>query len=171
MSALAALRSATASSHEAVDGAFSGFDLADAAGYARFLLAHARALPAVEAVLAGVADLPPLRPRTALLAADLQALDLAMPPPLPFAAPEDAASAFGMAYVIEGSRLGGGLLAKRVPPGMPHAYLAAIHQPGEWRGFGQALDRAAGDDAAWTLQAIAAAKAVFALYGEAAAVA
>jgi heme oxygenase len=169
MSALAALRSATAPEHEAVDAAFGGFDLTDTKAYGRFLGAHARALPAVEAVLAGVAGLPPLRSRTALLAADLAALDLPVPPPLPFAAPQDQASAFGMAYVIEGSRLGGGMLSKRIAPSMPRAYLAATHLPGEWRAFGQALDAAAGDDPEWILRASHAAAAVFALYREAAA--
>lgn len=167
MSALAALRSATAADHEAVDAAFGGFDLADGAAYGRFLTAHARALPAVEAALATIGGLPPIRPRTPLLAADLAALKLAMPAPLPLAAPDDLAGAFGMAYVIEGSRLGGGMLSKRVAPWMPRAYLAATHLPGEWRAFGQALDAAAGDEA-WTAHAIASAKAVFALYRAAA---
>jgi heme oxygenase len=168
MSALAELRRVTAPDHEGVDAAFGRFDLTKAAGYTGFLSAHARALPAVEGALAGIAGLPPLRPRTPLIAADLAALDLEMPAPLAIDPPADAASAFGMAYVIEGSRLGGGMLAKRVPPGMPSAYLSATHLPGEWRAFGQALDAAAGDDPAWIVRAVAAANGVFNLYREAA---
>lgn len=169
MSALAILRRATAADHAMVDAAFGGFDLADTGGYARFLTAHARALPAVEAALAAVEDLPPLRPRTSLLQSDLAALGLPMPTPLAIDPPADAAGAFGMAYVIEGSRLGGGMLAKRVPEYRPHAYLSATHLPGEWRVFGQALDAAAGDDAAWIAKASAAANRVFDLYRDAAA--
>jgi len=168
MSALAQLRAATAPDHETVDAVFGGFDLADTAAYTRFLTAHALALPGVETVLADRPGLPPLRPRAQLLEADLTALKQPIPTPLAIAPPADAAAAFGMAYVIEGSRLGGGILAKRVPPWMPRAYLSATHQPGEWRAFGQALDEAAGDDPAWIASAIEAAKSVFALYGEAA---
>lgn len=169
MSAHADLRAATATEHEAVDAAFAGYDLADPASYGAFLTAHARALPAIERALAGVAGLPPLRPRALLLAADLAALRLPLPEPLPFAAPADPARAFGMAYVIEGSRLGGGMLARRVPPALPRAYLAATHDPGEWRAFGQALDAAAANDPAWLARATAAAIDVFALYRQAAA--
>lgn len=169
MSALAILRRATAADHATVDAAFGGFDLADTAGYARFLTAHARALPAVEAALAGIESLPPLRPRAPLLQADLAALGLPMPALLAIDPPADTAAAFGMAYVIEGSRLGGGMLARRVPEHLPHAYLSATHLPGEWRAFGQALDAAAGHDAAWIAIASAAANRVFNLYRDAAA--
>jgi heme oxygenase len=151
-----------------VDAAFSSFHLADAEGYGRFLTAHAQALPAVEAALADIEGLPPLRPRTALLHADLEALGLALPDTLHLPAPADAGSAFGMAYVIEGSRLGGGLLARQVPAGLPHAYLSATHLPGEWRALGQALDAAATDDD-WITSAVAGAKRVFDLYAQAAA--
>lgn len=168
MSALAIIRRATAADHEMVDAAFGRFELAGTAGYARFLTAHARALPAVETALAGIEGLPPLRPRSPLLQADLAALGLAMPTPLAIDPPADTATAFGMAYVIEGSRLGGGMLAKRVPEHLPHAYLSATHLPGEWRAFGQALDAAAGDDAAWVAKASAAANRVFNLYRDAA---
>jgi heme oxygenase len=168
MSALSILRAATRSNHDAVDAAFSSFHLADADGYGRFLTAHARALPAVEAALAGVDGLPPLRSRTLLLQADLDALGLAVPDTLPLPTPSDQGSAFGMAYVIEGSRLGGGLLARQVPAGLPHAYLSAVHLPGEWRAFGQALDGAAVDDD-WVTSALTGAKRVFDLYAQAAA--
>ena len=167
MSAHVTLRSATASSHEAVDAAFGRFDLTIATEYAGFLAAHARALPAVEAALAGIEGLPPMRPRTALLHEDLAAMGVAVPDPLPFVPPEDKAAAFCAAYVIEGSRLGGGMLARRVPAALPHAYLSAIHESGEWRAFGQAMDAAAADEH-WIDRAIASAKRVFALYAEAA---
>ena len=77
---------------------------------------------------------------------------------------------WGALYVVEGSRLGGGLLAKRVGAGLPVRYLSAIHEPGEWRAIRHAIDEVAeGRDAAWTAQMIAGAEATFALYEEAAA--
>lgn len=168
MPAHAHLRAATAGEHERVDKAFAGYDLAGPASYGAFLTAHARALPAVEAALAGADGLPPLRPRATLLAADLADLGLPRPDPLAIAGPRDLAEAFGMAYVLEGSRLGGGMLARGVPPALPRAYLTATHEPGEWRAFGQALDAAAGDDPAWLSRATEAAVGVFALYRRAA---
>jgi heme oxygenase len=169
MSARAALRSATAAKHDAVDAAFGRFDLTDPASYRRFLTAHARALPAVESALAACDSLPAFAPRTDLLRADLVALGIAMPDPLPLAPPESDAAAFGALYVIEGSRLGGAMLAKRVPKALPHAYLSATHQPGAWRAFGDVLDRAekAGGPG-WIDRAIAAAEATFDLYAAAA---
>lgn len=168
-SAHAALRTATAARHEQVDGLFGRFDLKTPDGYAAFLGAHARALPAVERVLKGTAGLPPLRPRTELLAADLAALDQATPAPLALPTPADQAEAFGYAYVIEGSRLGGSMLARGVPENLPKAYLAAGHLPGEWRAFGAALDEAAAaGDSCWLDRAGAAADRVFALYARAA---
>ena len=169
MSARTALRTATAKKHDAVDAAFGHFDLTDPAAYGRFLTAHARALPAVEKALEACDTIPAFAPRTEALAADLAALGLAMPEPLPLAPPENEAAAFGALYVIEGSRLGGAMLAKQVPDGLPHAYLSAIHPPGAWRAFGETLDRAekAGGPG-WLERAIAAAEATFDLYAEAA---
>jgi len=168
MSAVQHLRAALAADHDTVDAAFGGFDLADPADYGRFLTAHARALPAVEAVLGEVSGLPPLRPRTPLLAADLAGLGLSMPAPLPFVLDGSRAAAFGAAYVVEGSRLGGGVLSRAVPAGLPNAYLTATHLPGEWRGFLAALDAAA-ENEAWIAEAIASGRATFALYRDAAA--
>lgn len=74
-----------------------------------------------------------------------------------------------MLYVIEGSRLGGGMLARAVPPDLPRAYLSAIHLSGEWRGFCAALDQAAdAGDPDWTRRAEAGARRAFMLYQRAA---
>lgn len=169
MSARAILRSATAAKHDVVDAAYSRFDLTDPVSYGHFLTAHARALPAIEAALAACDTIPAFAPRTAALRTDLAALGLEMPDPLPFAPPEIEAAAFGALYVIEGSRLGGAMLAKQVPAFLPHAYLSATHQPGSWRAFGELLDRAekAGGPG-WLDRAIAAAEVTFDLYTEAA---
>jgi len=168
MSARTALRASTADKHDAVDTAFGRFDLSDPGAYGAFLTAHARALPAVERVLGACRTLPAFAPRTDALRADLAALGLPMPDPLPLAPPEDDAAAFGALYVIEGSRLGGAMLAKQIPAGLPRDYLSAVHQPGGWRAFGDVLDRAekAGGPG-WIDRAVAAAEATFDLYAEA----
>jgi heme oxygenase (biliverdin-IX-beta and delta-forming) len=167
MSALARLRAATVGDHHDTDVAFGRFDLKDAASYIAFLRAHARVLPAIEEALEGEAALPPFRPRTPAIEADLAALGSVMPEPLPIAVPKSEGARFGTLYVIEGSRLGGGVLAGQVGVGLPNAYLSAKHEPGEWRAFCQRLDAAAKDEA-WTEDAVAAAKATFGLYRKAA---
>jgi heme oxygenase len=169
MSAIQSLRAATAADHDAVDAAFGKADLGNRQDYGRFLTAHALALPAVERALEGCEG-PPRRPRASLIESDLRALGLPMPSPLPFAPPETAAAAYGMAYVIEGSRLGGGLLARQIGEGLPVAYLSATHLAGEWRGFLAELDAQA-DGPGWIERAAAAARATFELYREAAATA
>jgi len=131
--ALAELRKASRAAHDHVDTAFSRFTLSDPASYRQFLLAHAQTVPAVETALVPH-TLPAWTPRTRRLTQDLAALDVSMPPPAPFILATQA-EAYGALYVLEGSRLGGKLLAARVPDGLPKAYLSAIHQDGEWRNF------------------------------------
>lgn len=141
------LREATGADHERLDALFAHFDLADPAAYGHFLAAHAAAVSAVEPALdaAGMARLIPdwpARRRAALIRADLDALGIE--PPVPLAPPVLAgdAAAWGAAYVIEGSRLGGAFLARQVGAGLPTAYLAAPQAKGAWRTFLQALDEA-----------------------------
>jgi heme oxygenase len=160
-----ALRAATAVDHAAVDAAFGAFDLSDHDGYVAFLTAHARALPAVEAALAAAGETG-FRPRARLIAQDLAALGAKLPDMLPLAPPANPAARAGMLYVIEGSRLGGGLLARQVPAGLPAAYLSATHLPGEWRALLARLD-VDGDRAA-AAEAIESARTVFDLYKRAA---
>ena len=159
------LRAATMPDHDLVDSAFAAHDLADRAGYVRFLMAHAAALPAAEDALA-IRDLPPWRRRTPVLAADLALLGAVMPEPLPFTVPAGRAAALGALYVVEGSRLGGVLLARRVAADLPAAYLGAKHRRGEWRDLLTAIDTQVGEDA--IAEAVAGAHAAFALYAAAA---
>lgn len=151
MAARTALRAATEAEHARLDNLFDRFDLADADDYGRFLLAHAGALLAVEQGMdiAGADRIVPGWPdrhRSALIRADLDALGLDTPDPLPFAPPADDAACWGTAYVVEGSRLGGALLARRVADGLPRTYLSAVHSKGAWRGFVAALDQALTSD-------------------------
>ncbi|WP_203309565.1 biliverdin-producing heme oxygenase [Sphingomonas beigongshangi] len=170
MSFVATLRKATAADHDAVDAGFGVFRLDDATDYGLFLVAHAQALHVVETALAGDSTLPAWRPRAALLAADLAALGLAMPAPAPaIAPPDDPDGRWGALYVIEGSRLGGRVLAKTVPSALPTAYLAAVHEQGEWRTLLAAIDArgAASDDRA-RAAIIRGARQTFALFAAAA---
>ena len=163
LSTVARLRAATASDHDAVDAGFGRYDLTDADDYRAFLIAHARALPAVEAWLAAISGLAAVRSREAALAEDLAALGEDMPVPMLFDIPPSTAAGWGAMYVIEGSRLGGIMLSRSVPDGMPLAYLGAKHLSGEWRALLAAIDGEPADEA-WIEEAIVGAKAAFELY-------
>lgn len=170
-----ALRAATAGAHEALDRRFGAFDLGDREDYGRFLLAHAAAIEPVEQALdragmGGLIDDWTERRRSALIAADLAQLGLPLPPPLPFAPLKDDGAAWGAAYVVEGSRLGGSLLAGRVADDLPRAYLATPLPKGAWRKLLAKMDRALYPQA-MREPAIAAALRVFALFDRAASLA
>lgn len=172
MSAMELLRGATGPAHEAIDAAFGAHDLAAPDTYRAFLLAHARALPPAERVMQSLPLGRALPLRTALLSTDLDALGCAKPLPLAFDAPDDPAFTWGVLYVVEGSRLGGAMLVRQVPDGMPRAYLGAVHGPGQWRMIRAALDdAAAAHDATWRDRMIRGALETFDLYGRAIAVA
>jgi heme oxygenase len=145
--ARAALRQGTAADHARLDALFGGFQLNDANDYRAFLTAHAMALTAIENALdaTGFADVLgdwPQRKRGDAIAADLAELGEAVPPPLPAPPLATPAARWGAAYVIEGSRLGGALLARSVPEGLPKSYLGTPQTPGAWRTFLQKLDEA-----------------------------
>ncbi|USI73834.1 biliverdin-producing heme oxygenase [Sphingomonas morindae] len=164
----AALRAATRADHDRVDALFGALTLASAADYRAFLLAQALALPAVERALdeadfaGALADWPGRR-RGDALAADLAALHTQAPDPLPPPALAGRAAQWGAAYVLEGSRLGGQLLARQLGAGQPNAYLGKVHAPGKWRDFLSALDQAIETPPA-VAEAVAGARAVFALF-------
>lgn len=161
------LREATRKDHDRVDGAFAAFDLASRSGYGAFLGAHARALVPVEAWLAEARF--PLAGRSAALQGDLTALGVAPGPLARLGWTHGEAAHWGAAYVIEGSRLGGQVLARRVAPAFPRAYLAAAHAPGAWRAFLGAMDAAAAAGGAdWHSAALVAARRTFGLFAAAA---
>lgn len=168
MSAHAALRARTAAAHARVDRVFGRFDLARRESYIRFLQAHARVLPPIEAAL-GHRRLPRWRPRTDCLSRDLAAFRHGLPALLPLTSGRGFAQQVGLVYVTEGSRLGGRLLLQRVGPGFSSHYLSAIHEPGEWRAFTTELDALAkGEGADWLEGAVAGAVEAFQLYEAAA---
>jgi len=129
------LRAATADEHRRTESSFAAIlaALSDAQSYGAFLRAHARAFPAVGRALSAGLDWPAWRARWHALESDLAALDLDPPPALSIAPVASRAEALGMAYVLEGSRLGSTLLLTRVPAGLPSAYLAGGHDRAPWR--------------------------------------
>ena len=148
-SARIALRDATAACHASVDQAYSHFDLSHRAGYGLFLRAHQACVGPLEAALdeAGATRLVPewaSQGRAHLLDADLADLgiDAGGWQPMTVVRPLGAPAAMlGALYVLEGSRFGGAVLARRVANGLPTRYLAAPSNPGLWRALISALDR------------------------------
>lgn len=143
------LRSATAPLHERVDKLFSSFELEHADGYRRFLAVHALVLGPLERALeaSGIETLLPdwpQRSRRQALLADLADLGIHT------AAPQSPTETFspghcwGTAYVIEGSRLGGRVLARRVSevqPDAPLRYLGRGSTTPSWAGFVEQLEK------------------------------
>jgi len=116
-----ALRAATSDAHARVDAAFSRLELACPADYRRFLAAQAGALLPLEAALdrAGAAALLPdwpARRRSAALLEDLRRLGQPPGRPLPIVG-GGSGWVLGALYVLEGSRLGGQVLRRRVLAG------------------------------------------------------
>lgn len=158
-----ALRTATSGNHHRVDALFSRYQLDLQSDYGAFLTAHARALGALESVAL------PASPRLPLLADDLAAMDMAMPAPLFLADPDRDGYRWGLLYALEGSRLGGAVLARQVAPGLPRAYLSAVHDRGGWVKFQHALDQAGAEGGeGWLDDAVQGAQAAFALFAQAA---
>lgn len=104
-----------------------------------------------------------------MLMQDLADLGHDAPEPLELAHDGGDAFRWGALYALEGSRLGGAMLARRVGPGLPRAYLSAVHEKGGWLAFQQSLDAAAEDaDEEWMDGAKRGAEAAFALFASAA---
>ncbi|ANP86857.1 biliverdin-producing heme oxygenase [Rhizobium leguminosarum] len=166
MSLRSALRAQTADCHAAVDALFGSFNLSRTQDYKAFLLAHARVVPSVEHALeeAGIARLLPDWPerrRVHRLAADIRELGDRLPAPLPQPALHCEAAVWGAAYVLEGSKLGGALLAKAVPDHLPSSYLTPQGPKGAMRLFVDRLDASKVNDPG---AAVTAARNVFDLF-------
>ncbi|WP_407293868.1 biliverdin-producing heme oxygenase [Stutzerimonas zhaodongensis] len=137
------LRAATAQQHERVDAAFSAYRLDEPDGYRAFLQAHAQALIPLEIALeqAGIETMLddwPQRSRRQVLLEDLQALGCLEPTPPPLGSALSSGWCWGAAYVIEGSRLGGRVLARRVAeanPSAPLRYLSHSSAKPLWPSF------------------------------------
>lgn len=122
----ARLREATKCAHRALDHhpllASLARDGLTPAAYARALAALHAPHAALETLLAAALAAAQLPPRRHDLAADLAELGVA-PYPLSAALPAapDAARRIGLLYVIEGSNLGGAVIARRLAETLPQA--------------------------------------------------
>ena len=138
-----ALRATTAAAHTALDAELGRLDLGDPAQYRTLLLAHRYALPELELeVTASGAAWSGWAPRARQLEDDLCALGVEVSAPPPHASESSPARGWGVQYVLEGARLGGALLAARLPPGAPRSYLGGEHRSGAWRAFQAELEAA-----------------------------
>lgn len=152
-----------------MDEIYSRFDLGQPRAYRAFLEAqHACVAPLEDALgAAGAGELLadwPQRRRAPLLSADLADLGAASPAaaasPVALGSP---AAMLGAIYVLEGSRFGGAVLARRLPPEAPARFLGGEADPAVWRALVAALDRHLHDPAALDA-AVVAARAVFAAF-------
>lgn len=165
------LRAATGPAHAQVDQIFARFDLSNPADYREFLAAHAKALLPVETWLdshapAVIADWPSRR-RGHFLADDLAVLGQTPPVAQPFASSDHPAAVMGVLYVIEGSRLGGRVLARQVAPDLPATYLTPQANGPSWPGLMQRLDEIVTDEISEEI-AITAALQTFERFAQAA---
>lgn len=151
MSARAHLKEASAEQHAQVDEAFAKYALSTRDGYRRFLQAHAWALSRIEPTIEreGIADvLPdwPERQRRDAINEDLAALGATPPGPAPAMLELDASALWGVAYVLEGSRLGARYLSRAVQGAEfdevapPLAYLTHGQEAGLWPQFLKRLE-------------------------------
>ncbi len=149
------LREATAEAHARAEAMmWPPAATSDRLVYGRWLLRHLgliasfeAALEAHAAALAALGADPRPRARRNLLMQDLALLGMAeRSPPAPVPPIPDPAHALGMFYVLEGSRLGGRVLLRRVEAGIRDdggatAFLAGGDTgPEPWRAFRVALD-------------------------------
>jgi heme oxygenase len=114
-----ALREATADLHTAIDARFSGDFARDTRAYADFLCVLARSVLPLECLLerAGIERLLtdwPARRRSVFLVQDLKLLGCDVPVGVAVPPAGNDAWLLGAAYVLEGSRLGGKVLLRRV---------------------------------------------------------
>ena len=141
-----ALKSATDEAHERLDALIAQLDLSDPDDHARFLRIHSAVLPSLEDALerGGLdAILPRWRDhrRTQALDADLAAIGSGRAEPVPLPALDSIPAMLGAAYVLEGSRLGGQVLAGQVGAGLPCKFLGERGNIAPWPTLIAALDR------------------------------
>lgn len=174
---LARLRAGTSEAHAALDRAHGGGDFPDLESYGVFLDSQARVFPAAEIALAASEEFRTMpdwrdRLRTPALMRDLARLD--RPPPEPMALELDhrPGAAAGLAYVLEGSRLGGRLISRRLAvanlAGAPVEFITHGEDRRFWPSFMTWLSQRDAD-AAYAQAAVETARATFALFEQAAA--
>lgn len=139
------LRDRTGPQHLATEAAFAPYDLTNPAHYRSFLTAHAMALPGLEIAVTG-RGWKGFHPRLPRLADDLAALGAWLPAPM-IASELCDAGVWGTQYVLEGSKLGGRMMAGMLAGDVPSRYLTPDPTMGaDWQQFCAALDDAASDE-------------------------
>jgi len=150
------LRAEGGALHQQVDATFGRYALQTRPHYVAFLQAHAQALMGLEVLLerSGVERLLPdwaERRRTSVLGDDLQHLGAVRPAPVAFERTLDEGECWGVAYVLEGSRLGSRLLDRHVGESddeavrEARAYLGHVPPKAAWPQFLERLDHAGRD--------------------------
>lgn len=152
MQARFALKAATDEVHRELDDRLSRLDLAREADYRRFLHIHARAVPPVEGALAqsGIGNLVEdwdEGRRSSAIESDLAGLGEEMPDATQAPTIDGTAEMLGTAYVLEGSRLGGRVLKRRVGHGLPVEFLSRSSNLGSWTSLIAVMDRSLYSDA------------------------
>ena len=134
------LRAATRADHVLIDAMVSRLDFARREDYGLFLRVQHAALQALKAAWRRE-DVDDFRGMTRCLQDDLQGLgeDLALPAPAAHAG-FNVRNRLGIAYVIRGSRLGAGVLRRRVSSGYAASYLD-FSPALSWTQFLKQLDR------------------------------
>ncbi|MGQ2908624.1 MAG: biliverdin-producing heme oxygenase [Aliihoeflea sp.] len=167
------LREATRDLHHELDTAISQLDLGEPDDYAAFLRIHAAALLPLEVALeaGGVASrfaAWPRHRRSEALKADLRACGIGPEYSETLAPIESTEAQMGVLYVLEGSRLGGRLLARQAA-GQEGRNAFLLHGAGLplWQDFLSQLERLPDEDATRDGLANGACMA-FTLYGRAA---
>lgn len=143
------LRHRTISSHEHLDALISARISADLKGYADLLMIHAAIVPHLEMQLRDcpiLADLPDRarRWRAERLRRDVKALGLRFPEQSILTFDGNGLAPIGLSYVLEGSRLGSALMARkytgRLGKDLPMAFLRHGERPPLWSSFVTWLD-------------------------------
>lgn len=169
---LGILRRETSLLHETLDTGFSGGHFETMEAYSEFLLMQAAVLPGAEAYLVKEPEFATLddwqnRMRTHALLKDIHALDLKEPPRVPFDIPDTLGSVAGVAYVLEGSRLGGRLIYSTLSKAGRHDFPVAFITHGldrhYWRSFVRWLDEQTFSER-FAEGAVASAQAVFRMF-------
>lgn len=140
---LASLRSETRDLHQQLDDRVGRLSLATREGYVRFLMMHARVLPAAEAWLGrneAFYAIPEARHRlrASELKSDLDSLGVDAPSSSNMSFLNENTSVLGICYVLEGSRLGGAYLSRmmaRNNASFPLAFLRQGQERPLWKSF------------------------------------
>lgn len=131
-SVIDAVRMETASDHKRTEESFAEALSALPESYGQYLQIHAAAFPAVGRALETAFAWAPWQERWIDLQEDLRRLGVSKPSPLDVNPAASPAEALGMAYVLEGSRMGSAIILRSIPEALPTAYLRGGSNVAPW---------------------------------------